>query len=1199
MILKDIFAKPVDRPIEGVIKADDEASLRLEMEEYVLTNEIEKRLESFLDAYNNYENANGVWVSGFFGSGKSHLLKMLALLMENRDLGGASALDLFLPKCGDNAMLSGSLKKAVSIPSKSILFNIDQKADVISKTQVDALLAVFAKVFDEMCGYYGKQGHIAQFERDLDARGLYGKFKEAFKGVSKLSWEEGREQALLEKNNIAKAYAMAAGEDESAAAGIIEKYRNQYKVSIEDFAEQVQAYIETQVPNFRLNFFVDEVGQYIAENTKLMTNLQTIAESLATKCRGRAWVIVTAQEDMGKVLGDMNAKQAHDFSKIQARFANRMKLTSQDVDEVIQKRLLQKDEEGERLLADMYQARSNSFKTLFDFADGSHNYKNFRDKEHFIYSYPFIPYQFALFQSAIQGLSNHNAFEGKHSSVGERSMLGVFQQVAVQISNLPLGSLATFDLMFEGIRTALKSQIQKAILQAEDSPVSPFAVKLLKALFLVKYVKEFKPTVRNLCVLMLDSFDQDVPQLKKDIEEALVQLEQQTYIQRNGDIYEYLTDEEKDVEEEIKSTEVESTDVLAELETLIFDRTLKERKIRYENGQDYPFAKKLDDRVYGRDQELSINVITPFNDNVSNEAVLQMQNTGRSELLVIFPPDNRLMRDLVRYKQTEKYIRQNTSLTQQESIKRILADKVVQNQERQANLLQQVQAFLAKASLFAMGSPLDIGGDNAQARIIKGFQELITRVYPNLRMLRDIAYSENDIGKYLRLAEQGTLDDGLAPLSEAETEMLSFIQGNNRGGVRTTIKSLLEQFQRKPYGWYYAAVLCILAKLCARGKVEIRKDGDVLEDADLERAIRNSAAHGNLMLEPQVEFTASQVKRLKSLYEEFFDAPGAASEAKTLARDTGNALRDMAREMDTLLARSGEFPFLNLLREPLQNIKASLGKPYPWYVTEFVRQEDALLAMREDLLDPIRAFMSGSQKDIYREARGYLQEQKANFSYIEDDEAVSIAAILDAPDCFRGNTIQQLKGLLEALQGKIDAQCIKERDAAKKRSDERLELLIGMAEFASVAQNVQETLVAGFTRFAKEIELEKLIPVIQNGIRRFEESEYPRIIAQVCAAADAAVKTAAGALVPPDGQGEPSAPSADSSSASPQGKPSQAGKVQEAPQPAPKVEIVSIRSVKVPFDKPLLTSEADLDTYLDSTRKTLLEEIRKGKRIQI
>ena len=1200
MILKDIFAKPVDRPIEGVIKADDEASLRLEMEEYVLTNEIEKRMESFLEAYNNYENANGVWISGFFGSGKSHLLKMLALLMENRNLGGASALDLFLPKCGDNAMLCASLKKAVSIPSKSILFNIDQKADVISKTQVDALLAVFVKVFDEMCGYYGKQGHIAQFERDLDARGLYGKFKEAFKGVSHLSWEEGREQALLEKNNIAKAYALAAGEDESAAAGIIEKYRNQYKVSIEDFAEQAQAYIETQVPNFRLNFFVDEVGQYIAENTKLMTNLQTIAESLATKCRGRAWVIVTAQEDMGKVLGDMNAKQAHDFSKIQARFANRMKLTSQDVDEVIQKRLLQKDEEGQRLLADMYQARSNSFKTLFDFADGSHNYKNFRDKEHFIYSYPFIPYQFALFQSAIQGLSNHNAFEGKHSSVGERSMLGVFQQVAVQISGLTLGSLATFDLMFEGIRTALKSQIQKAILQAEDSPVSPFAVKLLKALFLVKYVKEFKPTVRNLCVLMLESFDQDVPQLKKDIDEALAQLEQQTYIQRNGDIYEYLTDEEKDIEEEIKSTEVESADVLAELETLIFDRTLKERKIRYENGQDYPFAKKLDDHVYGRDQELSINVVTPFNDNVSNESVLQMQNTGRSELLVVFPPDNRLMRDLVLYKQTEKYIRQNTSLTQQESTKRILADKVVRNQERQANLVQQVQALVAKASLFVMGSQLDIGGENAQARLIKGFQELITRVYPNLRMLRDIAYSENDIGKYVRLAQENTLDDGLTPLTEAETEMLAFIQGNNRGGVRTTIKSLLENFQRKPYGWSYAAVLCLLAKLCARGKVEIRKDGDVLEEADLEHAIRNSAAHGNLMLEPQVEFTASQVKRLKSLYEDLFDAPGASNEAKALAHDTAHALRDMAHELEKLLAQSREFPFLHLLREPLQNITACTGKPYPWYVTEFVRQEERLLQMREDLLDPIRAFMHGPQKDIYREARAYLQEQKPNFPYIEDDEAANITAILDAKDCFRGNKMQQVKSLLETLREKVERRREQECDAAKKRSEELRQGLIQVAEFALLARDAQLKMVEGFVAFSQKMELEKLIPVIREGVRRFEESEYPRIITQVCAAANAAVKSAAGAPAQPGGQGGSSTPPADSSPASSKDKPqARTGDVQEPSQYAPKVEIVSIRSVKVPFDKPLLTSEADLDTYLDSTRKTLLEEIRKGKRIQV
>ncbi len=243
---------PVPHGGEGVIKADDEASLRLELEEYVITNEVEKRLEHFLDAYNNYETANGVWISGFFGSGKSHLLKMLALVLENRQVDGVPALDIFLEKTAGNEILRGDLKRAVAIPSKSILFNIDQKADVISKTQVDALLSVFQKVFDEMCGYYGKQGHIAQFERDLDSRGIYTAFKDSYARIAGKPRERGREQALLEGPSIANAYAEASGADAASAEGILGKYRSDHKVSIEDFAQQVKDYIDRQGPAFRL-----------------------------------------------------------------------------------------------------------------------------------------------------------------------------------------------------------------------------------------------------------------------------------------------------------------------------------------------------------------------------------------------------------------------------------------------------------------------------------------------------------------------------------------------------------------------------------------------------------------------------------------------------------------------------------------------------------------------------------------------------------------------------------------------------------------------------------------------------------------------------------------------------------------------------------------------------------------------------------
>lgn len=1098
MTLKTIFNKPVDRPIEGVIKADDEASLRLEIEEYVLTNEVEKRLESFLDAYNNYEGANGVWVSGFFGSGKSHLLKMLALLLENRQIDGASALDLFLPKCGDNEILRGDLKRAVAIPSKSILFNIDQKADVISKTQIDALLAVFVKVFDEMCGYYGKQGHIAQFERDLDSRGLYGQFKSAYESTAGRTWQKGREQALLEAKNIAKAYAQATGGDEASAMGILDKYRSQYRVSIEDFAEQVHTYIERQSPDFRLNFFVDEVGQYIAENVKLMTNLQTIAESMATKCRGRAWVIVTAQEDMGTVVGEMGKQQGNDFSKIQARFANRMKLTSADVAEVIQKRLLMKTEEGVRFLSDIYHAQSNNFKTLFDFADGSQTYRNYQDREHFIQSYPFIPYQFALFQSAIQNLSQHSAFEGKHSSVGERSMLGVFQQVAIQIGDHEIGQLATFDLMFEGIRTALKSNIQRAIIQAENHLDGPFAIRLLKTLFLVKYVKEFKPTLRNLCVLMLDGFNQDLPALRKRVEEALSLLEQQTYVQRNGELYEYLTDEEKDVEQEIKNTEVESSDVAAELEKIVFDHVIKQRKIRYdENGQDYPFSRKLDDRLHGREYELAIHVISLFHENAESESILRMQSMGRDELLVLMPADERLVRDILMYKRTEKYIRQNISITQQEAVKRILTDKGFQNRERYAELQQRVQSLMGKAKLFVAGADIEIGSEDAQTRVLRGFHELISRAYPNLRMLRGITYTENDIAKCLKHSQQGLFGNDATSLAESEQELLAFIQSNNRGGVRTTLKNLLEKFERKPYGWYYAAVLCTLANLCARGKVEVRADGNLLEEDELERALRNTHGHGNVVLEPQVEFTASQVRALKEFFEDFFDAPPRSSEAKALGKETGTALQDLMHQLNPLAAQASQYPFLNALTPVLEKLKELTGKPYTWYLTELTRQEDALLDMKESVIDPVRKFMSGPQKGIFDNARKFVQSQEPNFAYIEGDESTQVVASLTDPECFKGNRMQQVKTQVETLQGKVTAQIEAEIVKAKETVAALKGRLCGMAEFSALSGEQQEQVTRPFNEFDAAIERQKLIAVIRDTLRWFEESDYPQLLAQL------------------------------------------------------------------------------------------------------
>lgn len=1198
--LKSIFAKPVDRPIDGVIKADDNTSLRLELEEYVLTNEVEKRLESFLDAYCNYENANGVWLSGFFGSGKSHLLKILALILENRKIEDSSALELMLPKCS-NEILRANLKRAVAIPSKSILFNIDQKADVISKTQIDALLAVFVKVFDEMCGYYGKQGHIAQFERDLDNRGLYEQFKSTYETIAKRSWQSGREQALMESKSIAQAYAKVLGSDEASAIGILEKYRSQYKVSIEDFAEKVQAYLDNQAPNFRLNFFVDEVGQYVADNVKLMTNLQTVAESLNTKCQGRAWIIVTAQEDMSLVIGEMSNQKGNDFSKIQARFKNRMKLTSVNVAEVIQKRLLAKNEEGIALLSDIYHAEMNNFKTLFDFADGSQVLRNFKDRDHFIQSYPFIPYQFELFQIAIQALSQHNAFEGKHSSVGERSMLSVFQQVAIKISDHSIGQIGTFDLMFEGIRTTLKSDMQ-AIWQAEKNLDNTFAIRLMKALFLVKYVKAFKPTVRNLRVLMMDSFKQDLTELTKKVEEALNLLEQQTYIQRNGDLYEYLTDDEKNIEQEIKNTEVESSAVAAELEKLVFDYAINTKKIRNDkNGQDHPFSRKLDDRLHGREYELAIHVISPFHENVENKEIVSMQSMGRDELLVLMPADDRLIRDLRMYKQTDKYVNQNVTIAQQASINRILSDKKLQNEERYNAIEQSVRKLLGRAKLFVAGSEFETSSEDAQTKIVKGFHELITKVYPNLRMLRGINYTESNIGNYLNFAQETLLGNDVTKLEESEHDVLAFIQSNNKTGVRTTLKNLVEKFSCKPYGWYPTATICTLASLCARGKIEVRSDANILTDEILETALKTPSEFGNLVLEPQVEFTASQVRNLKQFYESFLDTPPSASEAKALAKETSAAIVELTTELKALASQAAEYPFLNSLTPIVVKLQELIDKPYAWYLIELSKQTEDLIDLKERTIDPLRKFMKGSQQGIFDNARRFVQTQEPNFAYLKDaDRAESelvISTITNA-DCFKGNAMQQLKTLVENLQEQVAAEIEAEIAAAKNSLEQRKVRLESMEEFAALTTEQREQIAHQFKTTENSIKQQKLIAMIRDSLRRFEETDYQKLLTQVTSwAQPAPIQSSA--------EGSQDASTASSTKEKQEGsKAAQtAAKASSATATAkeasPNIQYISCRAIAVPFSKAWLANAEDVDNYLACLRKELLREIDSGKRIEV
>lgn len=1089
MKIQDIFTKPIGRTIEGVIKADDvdELDMRNELEEYVITNEISKRLGDFLEVYNDYQGANGVWISGFFGSGKSHLLKMLAYLLENHVVDNKPAIDYFLPKCEDDAFLTGALKKAIATPSRSILFNIDQKADIKGKDQPDAVLSVFVKVFNSFCGYYGNSSYVANFERDLDDTGLYEAFKDAYREISGNDWLNDRKRVVLNKAKIDAAYQRVTGE---TADNIIQSYREDETLSIEDFCKNVKKYLDKQPAGFRLNFFVDEVGQYIANRTELMVNLQTIAETLATTCKGRSWIIVTAQEDMDSVLGRHNQQLSNDFTKIQARFKTRMKLTSMNVAEVIQKRLLAKTSDAQSALCSIYDRQHNNFKTLFDFVDDSRHYSNFKDEDHFVMSYPFIPYQFDLFQSSIENLSTCHAFEGKHSSVGERSMLGVFQEVAKQIRTGELGELATFDMMFEGIRNSLKSQVQSSIALAEKNLEDDFAVRVLKALFLVKYVPNFKATLPNISILMYSYFDQDISTLKSKIQAALAKLEKDSYIERNGSFYSFLTDEEKNIESQIKETDIQDDEVTRELSNIIFKEVVNQVKIRDpKTKQDYPFSQKIDGvRMNNQEFDLGIDV-QAFRDVDSSNIV--MQSYGEDALFVCLPSSNELYAELLMYKKTEQFIRHHTSMAEQSTYQRILNEKKDKNVRRRQAIVELVEELLQKADLFVKGEKVDSSGSPSE-RIQRAFLQLVSCVYIQ-RLTQQL--TEDDITKNLKPTEVDV------PLSEQEMAVMNAINRERAQGLRVDLSRLMDAFKKKPYGWTEVGTLVMVASLFARGKIELLTGIGSLSLAEVKTALLNSRERSKISILPIEEISPRLLRNLKEFASDFFNKPIRGNDAKSLVEEVQSNFASLANDLRRL-PYSG-MPFADKMDEEIKRFDNLAKKDRDFYFKEFFEETDDLEVIKSDFIALVQQFFNSAQKDIYGEAARFVHDQQSNESLLGKD-FIQLKNLLADQCVFSGNQVRTIKTLFDRLKEEVRNVLNTQKQEAISYIERKKDAFRQEEIFSRVPDSSKDKVLDRYDQLIRDVEnANDCLAVLQvtnffenkeQGIAQYAESLVPRVV---------------------------------------------------------------------------------------------------------
>ncbi len=1065
LALNKILNKDINRNIDGVIKADDTSHIIQEIEEYVITKEVNKYLQRIIEGYktaieysknNKFYPYNGVWISGYFGSGKSHLLKVLSYILESKTINNISLKNIFLPKLKDE-ILKADFSKVLDIPSKSILFNIDQQADAAKSKDEHAILYIFEKVFNKMQGFFGENRNVACFEQDLDESGDLDKFKTFYKKVTGQDWISQRSKSFgLGRTKLIKVLSQLKNCGETEANDLINHYKTSTSLSVESFTRRINEWLDKQpYPQFRLNIFIDEVGQFIANNNRLMLNLQTIAETLNVLCKGRVWIFVTSQEDLNAVVGDPDSKQTYDFSKIRDRFHFRISLSSADVQEVIQKRLLSKTEEGTTELSNLYMNEKENIRTLFTFKQGGKDI-HFKDKIQFVLSYPFQAYQYHLLQQALKGLSEHNAFMGRHVSRGERSMLEIFQDVSKSLQNTNLFTFATFEKMFEGIRNTLKTGLLNAVNTAERNLNNKYAIKVLKILLLVKYVKDFKPIHNHLKILLIDTLDMDMDKLNQDIREALNLLERQTYIQRNGDVYEYLTNEEKDIEEEIKNTPVEIDELRKFFSDNIFSGIIKQNKIRYEgNHEDYSFNRGIDGEFIGRiNADLTIQIITPFHSYYGDKQPILQQSTGKKELLVFIEPKKRFISDLELYYKTDSYTRQQLGHTTNSVVQKILNDKQFQNTERRQKLIVELKSILEEAEIYAGDQIVSIRSGSALDRIVEGFQSVVSRFYPNLRMIKG-HYTEESLKEIIYSNEDGFLIKD-KELNEAEKELSVYIQREIAQNNRVILSKVINFFSRNNYGWYTLATLYIIAKLFIRENIELVEGTDVKEKDEVYDILRKNRGHDSIIIRPVKQVSIEQIGKLKKFYQEYFHESITENTGKEVALAFQSHLKKELEEVEGFYSNYNSFPFIESLVPVLEELKRFLNKERNYYL-DHIDSYNSLLREKIEIIDPIKSFMKGSQKQIYLEIQNFLFAQQDNLNEMDANEQIEeLKELINHKEPYKSNRVKKANDIKKDLQIEIDHKLAEIKTKADNYLEEIIEKTITIPEFENLNEEKQK-----------------------------------------------------------------------------------------------------------------------------------------------
>ena len=1032
MKLASLYAREIDRRIDPVATVSELEGgyIQREIEEYYFTDTLIQHLNALLQKLTSGTSGRtGVWINGYYGSGKSHFLKYIYYCLSpdhrkkaighfrNRVYEDDTLLDLEVtPYAVDRVQ-----KNLEQMEVDTIMFNIKNVAGQEEDRQT--VTRTFLNRLNHFRGYNKANRAIARFEKHLDGRGLLDEFKEAYQNQTGDSWEEKANDAidymLEDVLDVAEAVDPELDRDSTRRA-----FEQPGDFTTEQFVDELERFLQTKPDTYRLVYLVDEVSQYMEGKVDLLLDLQTIVEEVGSRLGDKVWIICTAQQDLSELVDGVKKKQdaTYNFGKIMGRFQdNFLPLESQEADTITKKRVLEKNSTGRAELHAFFE--QHEMPLTHQFEPENDLYNGYRGADDFIESYPFVPYQFKLILDVIQSFVSAEFLVAGVSGT-ERSLLGVTHLTAKNCMDEEVGYVVPFDEFYNNqissnLTNRARTIVSKALL-LEKVKADAFYQRVVKVLFLLSNVTEdrqvtFPATTENLTLLMFNQVDQDRVTLEQRVQEVLDYLLEQNVISVRDGAYRFLQEEEVRVRTEISNFALIEDDRMRIFEEQLVAKSLGWTASCKFKGSLIRLSLKVDELNAGGNGDLEVRLLVY--DERSPEKLAMDTNKSTLVLCLHEVFDAQRRKEFYNAAQIQSFVKAHSSRATGK--RREAIDTFKREAERTFDDLRAWFAdALPKINYISGHQVKEVpsnNGSDPKSVYNRVLEDHLQRVYKKREMATEYAGSKDAVVQ-AAAREQMEMDESLTP---AETEVDSHLKLT----PRPVLRDVLTTFSRPPYGWKDTEVIHILLTLQARNRWRFKWNSEDVGRKQFAKQAMNSRERSSLTLHQQEPVDTAVMEQVVRAVNDMFNEQllSFTNDPRTLAQQLRSVLDTKVKNLRAVVRRSDGYPFRNRIEDFANALEELQRRQQPKALFEAVVQDVEDLQERSDHARSIANFLE-QQGGLYDEMRQFVRNQRYNLRYLTDphdryaSELVQYVEEEEAPH----RRLPTMKGYFDAIREALD-----------------------------------------------------------------------------------------------------------------------------------------------------------------------------------